>query len=162
MKRFLFLLSLMALCLPLTVWAETYRCEPTRPDGEGPFYRAGAPLRNKVGEGYLLYGAVKSTRDCRTIPHAKIEVWLNGPDGKYGDDWWATLYSDGQGKYHFESHVPVNFGSRPPHIHMVVNAPGFQELITQYYPKKGAEVGLFNLVLIPGEPPGAPDTRSIQ
>lgn len=143
---------LLVTLLPLTtpnVIAEPYRCEPTRPDGQGPFYRAGAPLRDKVGEGYLLTGTTKSARDCRAIPHAKIEIWMNGPDGKYGDPWWATLYSDGEGNYRFESHLPVNFGSRPPHIHMVVNADGYRELITQHYPEAGSRKGLFDLVLIP-------------
>lgn len=131
--------------------AEPYRCEPTRPDGQGPFYRAGAPVRDKVGTGYVLRGMVKSAQDCRGLPHAKIEVWMNGPDGKYGDDWWATLYSDGQGNYRFESHVPVNFGSRPPHIHIIVNAEGYAELITQHYPEQNAKQGNFDLVLIPKE-----------
>jgi len=141
--------STIVLIVSSSSFAETYRCTPTRPDGQGPFYRADAPVRDTVGEGYILHGMVKSAQDCRSLPHAKIEIWMNGPDGKYGDDWWATLYSDGQGNYRFESHVPVNFGSRPPHIHMIVNAQGFQELITQHYPEQGTHEGVFDLVLIP-------------
>jgi len=137
--------------LPEAALSDKFLCEPTRPDGQGPFYRSGAPLRNQVGEGYRLYGTVKSARDCQILPHAKIELWMNGPEGKYGDAWWATLYSDGEGHYQFESHVPVNFGSRPPHIHMIVNAKGYRELITQHYPVKGTDKGLFDLVLIPAE-----------
>ncbi len=41
------------------------------------------------------------------------------------------------------------YGSRPPHIHMIVNAPGYEELVTQHYPDPGARRGLFDLVLIP-------------
>jgi len=148
----LLLLLIPACSAPAHAAAENYRCAPTRPDGEGPFYRKGAPVRDEVGEGYLLTGTVKSARDCRPLAGAKIEVWLNGPEGKYGDDWWATLYSDANGNYRFESHVPVNFGSRPPHIHMVVNADGYRELITQHYPLKGAAKAVFDLVLIPATP----------
>jgi protocatechuate 3,4-dioxygenase beta subunit len=28
--------------------------------------------------------------------------------------------------------VPVAYGSRPPHIHVRVRAPGFEELVTQH------------------------------
>ena len=153
-------LLVLALLTPLPfpstadpVQAAEYACQPTRPDGQGPFYRAGAPVRNKVGKGYLLHGTVKSARDCRVLPGAKIEIWMNGPAGKYGNDWWATLYSNKWGNYAFESHVPVPYGSRPPHIHMIVNAPGYEELITQHYPLKGADSGLFHLVLIPDDKP---------
>jgi len=127
-------------------------CSPTRPDGQGPFYRANAPERNKVGSGYLLTGTVRSAGDCRPLESAKIEIWLNGPDGRYGDDWRATLYSHDDGRYVFESHLPVPYGSRPPHIHMIVNAVGHRELITQHYPEASTVVGRFDLVLIP-EPP---------
>lgn len=126
-----------------------YRCQPTTPDADGPFYRPGAPERDKVGEGYVLSGTVKSAVDCSAIPEAKIEIWLNGPDGRYGDPWRATLYSGADGRYRFESHVPVAYGSRPPHIHMIVNAEGFRELITQHYPEKGDTEATFDLVLIP-------------
>ena len=126
-----------------------YRCQPTTPDADGPFYQSGAPERNQVGEGYILSGAVKSAVDCTILPQAKIEIWMNGPDGRYGDDWRATLYADREGKYRFESHGPVAYGSRPPHIHIIVNAKGFKELITQHYPKEGITATIFDLVLIP-------------
>lgn len=126
-----------------------YNCQPTRPDADGPFYRPGAPERNMVGKGYLLSGFVKSAADCRPLAGARIEIWLNGPDGRYGDDWRATVYSDAKGRYRFESHRPVPYGSRPPHIHMIVNAVGFKELITQHYPLPQTADASFDLVLIP-------------
>ena len=126
-----------------------YRCQPTPPDADGPFYRAGAPERNKVGEGYLLTGTVKSAADCAALPDAKIEIWMNGPDGRYGDAWRATLHAKPDGTYAFESHMPVPYGSRPLHIHIIVNAAGFEELITQHYPAAGASTATFDLVLIP-------------
>jgi protocatechuate 3,4-dioxygenase beta subunit len=41
------------------------------------------------------------------------------------------------------------YGSRPPHIHLLVTAPGFAELITQHYPQPVSAMAIFDLVLIP-------------
>ena len=148
LNRILLLLLLVGMAAPLSA-RETYRCQPTRPDADGPFYRPGAPERNTVGNGYVLTGTVKSAVDCTILPGAKIEIWLNGPDGRYGDAWRATLYAKSDGTYRFESHRPVPYGSRPPHIHMIVNASGFEELITQHYPSAKTSQAIFDLVLIP-------------
>lgn len=129
----------------------TTGCQPTRLDADGPFYRAGAPERNRVGTGYVLSGTVRSTADCSPLPGARVEIWLNGPDGNYGDPWRATLYADKEGNYRFESHPPVAYGSRPPHIHIIVNDPAHAELITQHYPEQGAASAVFDLVLIPNK-----------
>ncbi len=153
MRYFLIRSLLFALLLAVattdTSASEHYRCMPTPPDADGPFYRPDAPERNKVGEGYVLTGSVKSATDCSIIPQAKIEIWMNGPDGRYGDDWRATLFADTEGNYRFESHLPVAYGSRPPHIHIIVNAHGFRELIAQHYPTEQATSARFDLVLIP-------------
>lgn len=131
--------------------AESYRCAPTRPDADGPFYRPGAPDRTSVGSGYVLSGRVISATDCSALTGARIEIWLNGPDGRYGDRWRATLYSGPDGRYRFESHRPVPYGSRPPHIHIIANASGHAELITQHYPLAQATEATFDLVLIPDQ-----------
>lgn len=144
-------LSLLALVFiaPAAGAAPQYRCPPTPPDAEGPFYRAGAPVRNKIGEGYLLQGEVKSAVDCAPVAGAKIELWMTGPDGRYDDRWRATFFSREDGRYFFESHFPGRYGNRPPHIHLAVTAPGFAELITQHYPVPGSAEAVFDLVLIP-------------
>jgi len=148
--RRLSLLTLWVLLVPaLAAAAPAYRCPPTRPDADGPFYRPGAPLTNTLGSGYLLFGEIRSAIDCRPIAGARIEIWLVGPDGRYDERWRATLVSRADGRYAFSSHVPPPYGSRPPHIHLIVNAPGFAELITQHYPAAGAGLALFDLVLIP-------------
>ncbi|NJC87688.1 MAG: intradiol ring-cleavage dioxygenase [Desulfuromonas sp.] len=143
-------LLLLALGLnPPGVTAADQRCPPTAPDADGPFYRPDAPVRSRVGSGYLLMGAVKSAADCAPIGGARIEIWMAGPDGIYGDQWRATTFARPDGRYHFSSHVPGQYGSRPPHIHLIVNAPGFNELITQHYLQPGAGEAVFDLVLIP-------------
>lgn len=128
---------------------EDLACKPTERDALGPFYEPDTPVRSKVGEGYVLTGTVKSALDCSAIKRAKIEFWLTGPDGDYDDDHRATLYSDGSGRYRFESNPPPAYGRRPPHIHVRVSAEGFRTLITQHYPVAGQQEATQDLVLIP-------------
>ncbi|TLM65587.1 MAG: intradiol ring-cleavage dioxygenase [Deltaproteobacteria bacterium] len=150
MKNLLAMMALLATTLLSAGGsAGAYRCTPTPPDADGPFYRPDAPVRSRIGSGYLLMGEVKSAADCRPVGGARIEIWMAGPDGLYGDPWRATTFARPDGRYHFASHVPGPYGSRPPHIHLIVNAPGFQELITQHYLQPGAGEAVFDLVLIP-------------
>jgi len=124
-------------------------CEPTPADALGPFYVPGAPVRDQVGEGYSLSGIVRSSADCRPIAGAQIELWLAGPDGVYTDQYRAAVISGEDGAYHFLSHSPPAYGGRPPHIHILVSAPGYQVLVTQHYPDPGVTQAEFDLVLLP-------------
>lgn len=126
-------------------------CPPTRSDALGPFYTPGAPVRERVGQGHVLTGVVKSSRDCRPLGGVRIEFWLAGPAGDYGDAWRATVAADREGRYRFESHVPPPYAGRPSHIHVRVSAPGHRVLVTQYYPPAGAREGRFDLVVEPTE-----------
>jgi protocatechuate 3,4-dioxygenase beta subunit len=130
-----------------TAFGET--CKPTRPDALGPFYKPDAPVRSSVGKGYVLAGVVRSAKDCAAIEGAMIEFWLAGPDGDYGDQYRATLFSDKAGSYRFESHVPPPYFGRPPHIHIQISAKGYQTLVTQHYPAAGKTTAAFDIVLVP-------------
>jgi protocatechuate 3,4-dioxygenase beta subunit len=143
------LLLLMLLLGAEELPGQIYQCPPTPQDADGPFYRPDAPVRNRIGSGYGLTGMIQSAVDCTRIGNARIEVWMAGPEGMYGDEWRATLFSRPDGRYYFSSHFPGRYGSRPPHIHLIVNAPGFTELITQHYMQPGHLGAVFNLVLIP-------------
>lgn len=147
-------LTLVLLAWPLLLAlsgapAYGYRCLPTAPDADGPFYRPGAPVRNQIGTGYLLMGEVRSAVDCRPIGGARLEIWMTGPDGSYEERWRATLFSRQDGRYFFVSHFPGRYGSRPPHIHLRAEVPGYRELFTQHYPLPGQGEAIFDLVLIP-------------
>ncbi|MCF6157288.1 MAG: intradiol ring-cleavage dioxygenase [wastewater metagenome] len=124
-------------------------CQPTPPAELGPFYEPNAPERMSVGTGHTLSGVVRSSADCSPIKGARIEIWLAGPDGKYSSDYRATLYSKKSGEYRFESHFPPSYSGRPPHIHIKIEARGYQTLITQFYPIKGQFDSKFDLVLVP-------------
>jgi len=123
-------------------------CKPTQPDMLGPFYEPDAPVRTSVGSGYVLSGAVLAAAECKPIPKAHIEFWLANPRGDYDDAHRATVFAGKRGKYRFESNVPVSYGSRAPHIHVRVRAPGYEELITQHYPERGQRKANFDLVLV--------------
>lgn len=135
--------------VPTAAPAASADCTATAPDAEGPFYVPNAPERSSVGQGHVLSGVVRSTAGCASIANAQIEFWLAGPDGEYGDAYRATLYADTSGAYRFESNFPPPYAGRPSHIHIRVSAPGYQTLITQYYPAAGQTAGSFDLVLVP-------------
>ena len=123
-------------------------CPPTRADALGPFYKAGAPVRVKVGGGgYVLSGQVRAARTCRVLARARIELWLVNDQGEYDDAHRATVFSRRNGRYRFESNRPIAYEGRPPHIHVRVTARGFRTLVTQHYPRGSRRSATFNLVL---------------
>ena len=125
-------------------------CKPTQPDMLGPFYESGAPVRTSVGSGYVLSGTVLSAKECKPIPSAQIEFWLANTRGDYDDAHRATVFAGERGEYRLESNVPVSYGGRPPHIHVRVTAPGYEELVTQHYPERAQRKANFDLVLVAG------------
>ena len=124
-------------------------CEPTPYDEIGPFYRPDAPVRSKVGSGYVLRGRVLSTKGCQPLANSRVEFWLVNPKGEYDDAHRATVYADKKGYYDFECNRPTDYVGREPHIHMMVQAKGHEQLITQHYPKTGESEAKFNLILEP-------------
>jgi protocatechuate 3,4-dioxygenase beta subunit len=127
---------------------EPANSKPTQPDMLGPFYEPGAPVRTSVGSGYVLSGTVLAAEECKPIPNARIEFWLANPSGEYDDAHRATVFAGQKGEYRLESNVPVSYGGRPPHIHVRVTAPGYEELVTQHYPERGQRKANFDLVLV--------------
>jgi protocatechuate 3,4-dioxygenase beta subunit len=123
-------------------------CTPTEPDMLGPFYTPNAPIRSRVGKGYVLKGVVRST-DCSPVPGATIELWLAGPNREYDDAHRATIIADSSGSYRFESNVPLPYGGRPPHIHLRISARGYRTLVTQHYPAANRKEAAFDVVLVP-------------
>ncbi len=125
-------------------------CEPTQPDTLGPYYLPDAPVRTSVDTGgYMTSGEVLSTGTCQPIPGAKIEFWLADAGGNYDDAHRATVFAGEGGEYSFESNFPGLYENRPPHIHLRVTAPGYEELVTQHYPEAGQRGAVFDLVLQP-------------
>ena len=122
-------------------------CETTT-DILGPFYRPNSPVRTNLvipddpGTKILLSGKIK-IHDCTTpFKKAKVELWHCSAKGEYDNSsdefrYRATTFSDEEGKYFFNTILPVPYGigdgvSRPAHYHMMIIAEGYQPLITQF------------------------------
>jgi protocatechuate 3,4-dioxygenase beta subunit len=152
--KYILLSSILALSILICHQGATdtmAACNPTPQDALGPFYKPNAPMRSSVGQGYVLTGTVRSSKDCSPIEGARIEFWLAAPNGRYDDDRRATLLSGKSGLYRFESSFPPPYSGRPSHVHIRVSAQGYKTIVTQHYPAQGQTEGKSDLVLIPSE-----------
>ena len=135
--------------LAVTPSAAQVSCPPTAADMLGPFYVAGAPERSKTGDGLTVQGSVRSTRDCKALPGAKLEWWSANPRGDYDEGHRATQAADPQGRYTYVTDMPGKYPGRPVHLHVKVSAAGHKPLVTQVYPKPGQNSIPFDFVLQP-------------
>jgi hydroxyquinol 1,2-dioxygenase len=109
-------------------------------------------------EEILLWGMVRSASGG-PVAHAKLMVWQTSSAGLYdlqeGDgsaiDYRGTFRTDAAGKFHFRTVRPLGYfipmdgpvgdlvraqrreGCRPAHIHFLISAQGFRELVTALY-----------------------------
>lgn len=135
---------------------------------EGPLYVAGAPVAqgfarlddgsDKAGHTLVMHGTVYAA-DGKPLPNATVEVWHANTKGFYSHfdptgeqqpfNMRRTIVTDAQGRYKFQSIVPVGYGcppdgptqallnqlgrhgNRPAHIHFFVTAEGHRKLTTQ-------------------------------
>jgi protocatechuate 3,4-dioxygenase beta subunit len=125
------------------------QCSATSADMLGPFYKAGAPERSATGSGLTIHGAVRSTRDCKPLPAAKVEWWSADGKGQYDDAHRATQIADGEGRFRYITDHPGRYPGRPPHVHVKVTASGHKPLVTQIYPKPEIREIAFDFVLQP-------------
>jgi protocatechuate 3,4-dioxygenase beta subunit len=147
LSALLIILTLLLTVASASAAPATWKCTPTPHDEIGPFYRPNAPLRDRIGSGYVLQGTVRSAATCKPVPGARIEFWQAGPDGEYGDAWRATIYSDRHGRYRLTTAFPPPYARRPAHIHILVDMRGYAGLITQHYPTAGKRKATLDLVM---------------
>ena len=121
----------------------------------GPYYIPGAPFRGKVtepfapGQALLVRGRVWSFDTKKPIPNTLLDVWQADHEGHY-DKTEAEqrlepnefrnrirLMTDETGYFEYETvkpgHYSVGNGTRPSHIHYLVRAFGYTQLVTQMY-----------------------------
>ena len=105
-----------------------------------------------------IYGRVL-TADGRPVPNASLEVWQPDEEGWYDmqkedpskQNLRGRFMTDADGKYYLRTVVPRGYmvpmdgpvggliraqgrhGYRPAHIHFVVSAPGYREVVTALY-----------------------------
>ena len=124
----------------------TLDCEPTTTDILGPFFSEGAPETNSIipedyeGERLFLSGTLSSTDCDKTISNAVMDFWQADEYGDYdnvGVNFRGKIITDENGNYNLETIIPGKYlnGSqyRPSHIHLKVQAEGYDELVTQIY-----------------------------
>jgi len=114
--------------------------------------------RGDKSEEILLWGTVRNAAG-EAIPGAKLMVWQTSSQGSYdlqeGDgsaiDYRGTFHTDALGRYHLRTVRPLGYfipmdgpvgdlvraqgrqGCRPAHIHFLIGAPGYREMVTALY-----------------------------
>ncbi len=129
-------------------------CAPTEENPEGPFYLPGAPFRVRLAEAeepgrrLAVTGRVLALPGCAPAPGAVLDVWHASDAGFYYTLEGAGTPEDFQlrgrvragadGGYRFETVLPGRYRvtrrwTRPRHIHVRVEHPGYRPLVTQLY-----------------------------
>jgi len=135
---------------PPTKWT------PTEDNILGPFYRKGVPYRGKVtpplepGDVLVIQGRVWGNDTRKPLPGTVIDIWQANAKGRYDNDDRRNppkpgvfenrcrLVTDEQGYYEYETIRPGRYKIgrntwRPQHIHYLVRAAGYVQLVTQMY-----------------------------
>jgi catechol 1,2-dioxygenase len=118
-------------------------CVPTPAEQEGTHYLPGAPFKDVLyppgmrGVRLVMSGTIYAA-DCRTpLGGAIMDVWQADARGQYDFSERFVLRgkvrANEQGRYQFETIVPAQYGSCPPHMHVKISHPGAAPLITQLY-----------------------------
>ena len=140
-------IATLASFIPFKLKAQiTLDCEPTTTDILGPFFSEGAPETNSIipedyeGERLFLSGNLSSTDCDKGISSAVMDFWQADEHGDYdnvGFNFRGKIITDENGNYILETIIPGKYlnGSqyRPSHIHLKVQAEGYDELVTQIY-----------------------------
>ncbi len=140
--------------LPFTAGATPYgvpaitlaiACRPPAPPttavDEGPFFKAGSPLRTSLVESgmtgiHLWLSGFVASRSCHPIANVLLDFWQADASGNYDNAGFRLrghLPSDAQGRYQLETIIPGEYPGRTQHIHVKVQAPGRAILTTQLY-----------------------------
>ncbi|MEQ1772948.1 MAG: hypothetical protein ABL891_04110 [Burkholderiales bacterium] len=151
-RRQVVLAGAVGMAAPAIVAAQ--QCAGTPRDALGPFYKDNAPAATNVcasgsgGKEKLLVSGRILGADCKPLAGALVEVWQADAKGDYSgvtrgkaDDpgclLRASLTTDGDGRYFFNTIVPGEYPGRPRHIHYRVSHKGHATLVTQLYFDKG-------------------------
>ena len=132
---------------PVGAASHATRCAPTPNFGGGPD-RAVPELRAKIGTGHVLTGVVLSP-SCAPIAGARLSFWQSNAKGVYTQAGSGAVATNRSGRFRFEGPRPTAYDGRPAHIHIKVEAPGYDTLYTEYEPRGAARRGSVRLVLTP-------------
>ena len=126
---------------------------------DSPHRNLGDSIAAKLdGPQICLYGRVVDSAG-RGIPGGTVQIWQTDDDGVYDlqrqdpslMDLRGTFHADAEGRYHLRTLRPLGYmipmdgpvgdmiraqrrhGFRPAHIHFMIGAPGYRELVTALY-----------------------------
>jgi hydroxyquinol 1,2-dioxygenase len=126
---------------------------------DSPTHELGESIaRNMPGPPIGIYGQITDASG-KGIPHASIEIWQPDEEGYYDlqkhdpkeMDLRGRFFTDDQGGYHLRTIRPLGYmipmdgpvgdmiraqgrhGYRPAHIHFLIGAPGYREVVTALY-----------------------------
>jgi hydroxyquinol 1,2-dioxygenase len=126
---------------------------------DAPFFAMGDSIATKAdGPALLLYGQV-TDKAGKPLPNALVQVWQTDSKGEYdmqkyqGEqmDMRGNFRCDAEGRFHFRTVMPLGYfipmdgpvggliqaqrrhGCRPAHIHFLISADGYRELVTAIY-----------------------------
>ena len=122
----------------------SFACALTEGSPQGPYYIAGAPYKEKLGdvlEGQkLIISGQILNQNCDSIPDAIIDVWHTDSHGNYYFEDFTLrgkIKADENGQYKLETIFPGKYSvagaMRPAHIHVKVSAPSLSSHTTQLY-----------------------------
>lgn len=138
---------------------------PTPAQTEGPYFKAGAPLRSNLagddpaGRPLRLRGTVIDTA-CRPVAGAVVDLWQADSAGGYdlsGFKLRGRQSTASNGVFEFETVVPGLYPGRTRHLHIKIAAPGRRVLTTQlYFPDEpgNARDRIFDPALVMATPTG--------
>lgn len=152
MKRRILLKTFVACtALPVSTINASKRLTVTGSDAEGPFYPVepipvtGSLLHNSeaLGDPLIFSGEIVS-ESATVLPGLRIDVWqcdanqaYNHPADRGSRDpnfrGFAAQNTDANGRFDFETIVPVAYAGRPPHIHVKIWRESQELLTTQIY-----------------------------
>jgi protocatechuate 3,4-dioxygenase beta subunit len=125
---------------------------------EGPYYMAGAPLKDSLypegtpGTPLVISGTVYGS-DCTPLAGAEVDVWQADNNGEYdfSDQFIGRgkVLTDENGRYEFRTILPGRYEPRPPHIHIKIRHPQAVELTTQIYFAGNDNSGQQGVVIAP-------------
>lgn len=122
----------------------SFTCTLTEGNPQGPYYIAGAPYKNKLGQSIegqkLIISGQVLNQNCDPVPDAIVDVWQTDSNGNYYFEDFTLrgkIKADKHGQYKLETIFPGKYSEagviRPAHIHLKVSSPSLPSHTTQLY-----------------------------